>query len=65
MQRQNQSSIVSEYIEKLMESGMTNKSEIYARVVKDLNVPPPTVRRVAGDLRKKLSRYADILKVEN
>lgn len=65
MMRTSQSTIIAEAIEKHMDNGMTDKSKIYAKVVEELGVPPPTVRRVAGDLRKKLANYADILRVEN
>lgn len=61
--RTNQSTIISKKIEELMERGMTNKSEIYSKTVEELNVPAPTVRRVAKDLRDKLKRHSEILQV--
>ena len=37
-----------------MDMGMTNKQDIYVKVVRDLDVPRPTVRRVARDLKSDL-----------
>lgn len=46
-----------------MEQGMTNKSKIYAKTAEELQVPAPTVRRVAMDLREKLKRHLEVLQV--
>lgn len=46
----------------ISEKGMTDKQEIYSDVVKDLDVPRPTVRRVAGVLRNELK--AEIAELE-
>ena len=37
-----------------MDKGATDKQDIYTKVVDDLGVPRPTVRRVARDLRNEL-----------
>jgi uncharacterized protein (UPF0147 family) len=60
----NQTTLISAAIESYMAEGMTDKQEIFTKVVDELGVPRPTVRRVAGDLREKLNRYAKILKVD-
>ena len=39
----------------ISEEGLTDKQQIYSRVVEDLGVPRPTVRRVAGVLRNELA----------
>ena len=65
MQRTSQSTIISETIEKYIDMGMTDKSEIFTKVVEELNVPRPTVRRVARDLRDNLARKIEILKVSD
>ena len=57
-----QSEDIAFAIERYMENGMTNKQEIFTKVVEVLGVPRPTVRRVARDLRIKLATYARILK---
>ena len=61
--RTSQASTIEQCIEKYIDQGMTDKSEIFTKVVDELNVPRPTVRRVARDLRSKLENYAKILKV--
>ena len=47
----------------ISEEGLTDKQQIYSRVVEDLGVPRPTVRRVACILRKELA--AEIVNLEN
>lgn len=56
-----QSQIIMAKIEQLIEGGLTDKSEIYARIADEMNVAKPTVRRCAGDLRKILKEKAKIL----
>lgn len=58
-----QSQAISLMIEQCLEEGMTDKQQIFTRVVDELGVPRPTVRRCARDLRIKLATYAKILKV--
>lgn len=62
----NQSAIIKEALHKHMELMIANKEEfnvciIYTRVVDELGVPRPTVRRVAGDLRLELKQKIEIL----
>lgn len=45
----------------LLDKGMTDKQEIYTKVVESLGVPRPTVRRVARDLRTELEVKVEIL----
>jgi hypothetical protein len=40
---------------------MTDKQDIYTKVVDELGVPRPTVRRVARDLRTELLQKIQIL----
>ncbi len=47
-------------IEKKLDRGMRDKQEIFSQVVTELNVPRPTVRRIARDLRQK---YLDKVKI--
>ena len=61
-QRTKQSSDVRRSIVKcISEEGLTDKQQIYSRVVEDLGVPRPTVRRVACILRKELAAEIVIL----
>ena len=43
---------------------MTDKQHIYTKVVDELGVPRPTVRRVARDLRNELLEKITILQSE-
>lgn len=49
-------------INKCLDYGMTNKNEIYTKVVDSLEVPRPTVRRVARDLIIEMNHKVQILK---
>ena len=53
MNRTNQSSIIKEAINSYLDKGVTDKQDIYSKVVEELGVPRPTVRRVARDLRNE------------
>ena len=64
MNRTNQSTVIKEAINSLLDGGITDKQEIYSQVVDNLGVPRPTVRRVAGDLRKELLIKIKILQSE-
>jgi len=44
--------------------GLTDKQDIYTKVVDELGVPRPTVRRVARDLRNELLDKIKILQSE-
>ncbi len=63
MHKTNQSSIIKASINEFLDKGMTDKSEIFTKVVEELGVPRPTVRRVARDFREELASKAKILKV--
>jgi len=60
----NQSIVVKNAINICLENGFTNKQDIYTKVVDDLGVPRPTVRRVARDLRNELLRKIQVLQSE-
>jgi len=55
------SSTIKQAIEALLDKGMTDKQDIYSKVVLDLGVPRPTVRRVARDLRQDYINKVNIL----
>jgi hypothetical protein len=44
--------------------GLTNKEEIFHKVVDELGVPRPTVRRIARDMRNEMTRKIRILQSE-
>ena len=62
MNRTNQSTIIKEAINSYLEKGVTDKQDIYTKVVDELGVPRPTVRRVARDLRTELLQKIQIQK---
>ncbi len=64
MNRTNQSSIIKEAINSYLNKGITDKQDIYSKVVEDLGVPRPTVSRVARDLRNELLEKIKILQSE-
>ncbi len=53
MNRTNQSTVIKAAINSLLDKGVTDKQDIYTKVVDELGVPRPTVRRVARDLRNE------------
>lgn len=57
----NQSKTIKESILKHLDKGVINKREIFDKVVEELKVPRPTVRRVARDLRVEFQRKIRIL----
>ncbi|MDA7941142.1 MAG: hypothetical protein MPI95_07065 [Nitrosopumilus sp.] len=61
MNRVNQSSVIKEAINSYLEKGIEDKQDIYTKVVDDLGVPRPTVRRVARDLQTELMAKIRIL----
>ena len=65
MNRTNQSTIIKEKINSFLDKGITSKNDIYTKVVDELGVPRPTVRRVARDLRNELLEKIKILQSEN
>ena len=64
MNRTNQSTIIKEAINSFLNKGITDKQDIYTKVVDELGVPRPTVRRVARDLRNELLGKIQILQSE-
>ena len=64
MIRTNQSTVIKAAINNLLDNGVTDKQDIYTKVVDDLGVPRPTVRRVARDLRNELLEKIKILQSE-
>ncbi len=64
MNRTNQSTIIKEKINSFLDKGITSKNDIYTKVVDELGVPRPTVRRVARDLRNELLEKIKILQSE-
>jgi len=59
--RTNQSTVIKEAINSYLDKGLSDKQAIYSKVVDDLGVPRPTVRRVARDLRNELLEKINIL----
>ncbi len=64
MNRTTQSTSIKQAINELLDKGLTDKQDIYSKVVEDLGVPRPTVRRVARDLRNELLQKIKILQSE-
>ncbi len=64
MNRTNQSTIIKQAINSYLDKGLTDKQDIYSKVVEELGVPRPTVRRVARDLRNELVEKIHILQSE-
>jgi hypothetical protein len=62
--RTNQSTIIKQAINSYLDKGLTDKQDIYSKVVEELGVPRPTVRRVARDLRNELVEKIKILQSE-
>jgi len=63
--RTNQSTVIKEAINSLLDEGVSDKQDIYSKVVDKLGVPRPTVRRVARDLRNELLTKIKILQSES
>jgi len=59
--RTNQSTIIKDAINSYLDNGISDKQDIYSKVVDELGVPRPTVRRVARDLRNELLTKIKIL----
>lgn len=64
MNRSTQSNNIKDAINSLLDKGFTDKQDIYSKVVANLGVPRPTVRRVARDLRNELVEKIKILQSE-
>ena len=57
----NQSAKIKATINSFLDQGLTDKQVIYNKVVDELGVPRPTVRRVARDLRNELLEKINVL----
>jgi len=55
--------IVNE-VERLLDSGLTDKTDIISKVVENQNVPRPTVRRIIRDMREEMLKKVKILQSE-
>ena len=64
MNRTNQSTVIKEAINSFLDDGITDKQDLYSKVVDKLGVPRPTVRRVARDFRNELLTKIKILQSE-
>ena len=64
MNHPNQSVEIKEAINSFLDKGVKDKQDIYSKVVDELGVPRPTVRRVARDLRNELVAKIEILQSE-
>lgn len=64
MNRVRQNSVIKEAINTYLDRGIKDKQDIYTRVVDDLGVPRPTVRRVARELRNELLGRIEALQEE-
>ena len=64
MRTKNQNSSIKEIINRLLETDITDKQELYTKVVQETGFPRPTVRRVAAELRKDLLKKIRILQSE-
>jgi hypothetical protein len=62
--RTNQSTVIKEAINSFLDDGITDKQDLYSKVVDKLGVPRPTVRRVARDFRNELLTKIKILQSE-
>jgi len=62
--RTTQSTNIKQAINNLLDKGLTDKQDIYTKVVEELGVPRPTVRRVARDHRNELVQKIKILQSE-
>ena len=64
MNSTNQSTVIKEAINSFLDEGITDKQDMYSKVVDKLGVPRPTVRRVARDFRNELLTKIKILQSE-
>ena len=65
MNRTNQSTVIKAAINSYIDNGIKDKQDLYTKVVDELGVPRPTVRRVARDLRNELLEKIQILQSES
>ncbi len=48
----------------LIDQGLTDKTDIYSKIVEEFNMPRPTVRRIARDYRNELTQQIRVLQSE-
>ena len=60
----NRTTIIKQAIESYLDKGLTDKNDIYSKVVEELGVPRPTIRRVARELREQYEQRIKILQSE-
>ena len=65
MNRTNQRTVIKAAINSYIDNGIKDKQDLYTKVVDELGVPRPTVRRVARDLRNELLEKIQILQSES
>jgi hypothetical protein len=63
--RTNQSTVIKKAINSYLDRGVTDKQDIYTKVVDELGVPRPTVRRVTRDLRNELLEKIEALRAKS
>ncbi len=56
-----QTTIITECIEKYLEIGLTDKNEIFQKVIEELGVPRTIVKRIVSDMRNEMLRKVRIL----
>lgn len=64
MIKTNQSVIIAKKLDDCLNEGMDDKQKIYTKIVDELGVPRPTVRRVARDFKTSLENKIKILEQE-
>lgn len=57
----NQTNLVKDKINNLLDLGYTDKNKIFDKIVKDLDIQRPTVRKLARELRIELVKKLSIL----
>ena len=58
---ESQNQTIENIIELQILKGFTDLDDIYTYVVDRIKVPRPTVRRVAGEMRRKYEKYCKVL----
>jgi len=48
----------------LIDQGLSDKQDIYSKIVEEFGLPRPTVRRIARDYRMELNKRVEILQSE-
>ena len=49
------------HIDVLINSGITNKTELYTKIVNKTGLPRSTIRRIAGEYKKQIERKIRVL----